>query len=112
MIRGAVLLILAALGACAPAPASSSGTSPLSTAKVLHVDTEHGVVVVDRGEKDGIRAGVTFDLFRPAETGMLPLGKAVFEKYLGQGTTSKLRIVSGEIQEMSVDDIALYLRKE
>jgi hypothetical protein len=77
-------------------------------AKIVFIDAKQGFVVIGKGKKDGLVPGVEFEIVRKTEKGSVTLGKAVFEKFLGQDTMSKLKVLEGDLTQIAVEDEVLY----
>jgi hypothetical protein len=98
----------------APAPANpkAAETGPTSPVqgKILTVVPEHGFMIVNLGEEDGVKEGWSFEVLRPHrdQDGALTnelLGKATFEKYVSSSRSqSKLKIVDGDPEKMKYGD--------
>lgn len=113
---------LAAAGRPAPKdPARPPGESPAPLqsirGKIHFVDPVNGFVAISAGKADKVEVGYKFEIFRetfengsdtPTQT---RLGLGEVEKFLGTGSTSKLKITEGNIKEMQLDDIAVAIRK-
>lgn len=107
-----------------PAPSTTTkpageGPAPLTPikGKVHFVDPVNGFVAISVGKQDKVEVGYKFEIFRetfengsdtPTQT---RLGMGEVDKFLGSGSTSKLKIVEGDIKEMKLDDIAVAIRR-
>jgi hypothetical protein len=105
----------------APVPAKPGveGPAPLTPikGKVHFVDPVNGFVAISCGKADKVQVGYKFEIFRetfengsdtPTQT---RLGVGEVDKFLGTGSTSKLKIIEGDIKEIKLDDIAVAIRK-
>ncbi|HEX7899305.1 MAG TPA: hypothetical protein VF950_16180 [Planctomycetota bacterium] len=108
----------------AKAPAGSpakaaDGPAPLTPikGKVHFVDPVNGFVAISCGKAEKVEVGYKFEIFRETFEGgsdtpiQTRLGVGEVDKFLGTGSTSKLRITEGDIKEMKLDDIAVAIRK-
>ena len=98
-------------------PTSQGPVNPVH-GKVYSLNPEHGFVIVDLGEPDGVKEGWSFEIVRTLReegggTKTELLGKAEFEKYVGTGqnTHSKLKIVEGDIEKMKYGDAVVANRR-
>jgi hypothetical protein len=94
------------------------GPSQPLTAKLELVNVKTGFVVINKGERDGVKAGYRFEIFRETqEPGAvapkrLRLGAAEFEKYMGDDSgMSKLKVIEGNAADMREYDLAVAIRK-
>lgn len=109
MIRFGWLLVAALLAESGLLQAGSFvGKGAESKDKIIYVDAKNAFVAIDKGPRDGIRAGTEFTIVRESQGVSRILGKGVCEKFLGQNTLSKIAVTSGEAREMTVGDVALY----
>jgi hypothetical protein len=85
--------------------------------KIVHVNAELGFVTLGIGKREGVQIGYRFEIFResfengadtPAQT---RLAVAEVEKYIGQDSMSKLKLLEGDVKEIKLDDIAVAIRK-
>ncbi len=103
-----VLTLRQALRASKPAdgepPTPPPQTEELIRAHIVYVDIKGGFVIIDKGERDGVRDGFRFELQRrikrdPQRPDLIDtqrLGTAEFEKYVGTSKAqSKLKILTG-----------------
>lgn len=81
--------------------------APALKAVVVYVDVKQGFFVISRGKKDGIGAEMEFRVVRKTGNDTVTLGKASFEKYLGQDSMAKLTLAEGDIRDIRVDDQVL-----
>src|SRR5688572_15967563 len=109
----------AAKAPASPAKPGAEGPAPLTPikGKVHFVDPVNGFVAISCGKAEKVQVGYKFEIFRetfengsdtPTQT---RLGVGEVDKFLGTGSTSKLRIIEGDIKEMKLDDIAVAIRK-
>lgn len=113
-------------GAAAPKAPSNGGTKPAAEGpaptqpirgKVHFVDPVNGFVAISVGKGDKVEVGYKFEIFRETFEGgadtptQTRLGLGEVEKFLGTGSTSKLKIIEGDVKEMKLDDIAVAIRK-
>ncbi len=74
---------------------------------------EHGYIIIDKGEPDGVKEGWVFEIFKrlPGDK-YESLGTAVFEKYVSstRNTQSKLTVTKGSVEKMSYGDLVVAQR--
>jgi hypothetical protein len=99
-------------------PDRTQGPSAPVTGKIFSVAPEHGFIIVNLGEDDGVKEGWMFEVVRTHkdEKGNFTnelLGKAVFEKYVEtrRATQSKLKIVEGDAEKMKYGDSVVANRR-
>jgi len=120
------LRLLEDAGAAAPkAPANGGAKAPAEgpaptqpiRGKVHFVDPVNGFVAISVGKADKVEVGYKFEIFRETFEGgsdtptQTRLGLGEVEKFLGTGSTSKLKIIEGDVKEMKLDDVAVAIRK-
>jgi hypothetical protein len=114
----------AALEATAPKPGPAGAEKPGPEAgpekpirtKVVYVDAKNGFLTLGAGQKEGVQPGYRFEIYRETpEPGGDPklarLGMGEVEKFMGQGSMSKLLVKEGNTAEMKADDIAVAIRR-
>jgi hypothetical protein len=104
--------LLLALSSCA-APAPSRPLPPPLRARVVYVEPKHDFLVIGKGEPEGLRVGMDFEIVQETSDGPVTLGQATLEKFIGhRGSMSKLAFRDGVISLVKVDDWALYRLRE
>ncbi len=117
-----VLTLRQALRASKPADGEQrpppAQTEELIRAHIVYVDIKGGFVIIDKGERDGVRDGFRFELQRrikrdpqrPELVDTQRLGTAEFEKYIGNSKAqSKLKILTG--LDIRANDEATAVRR-
>jgi hypothetical protein len=75
--------------------------------RVVYVDAKNKFFVISLGKKDGVGPSMEFRVVRRNGKDSVELGKASFEKYLGQDSMAKLILSEGDIREIRVEDEVL-----
>lgn len=70
--------------------------------RVVFVDPVHRFIAIPAGQAEGV-VGLRFEILR----GTRRIASAEFEKYLGGGSTSQLRITAGQPADIRVDDLVV-----
>ncbi len=103
-----VVLMAPLFSSCATADTRESKPAP-KKGKVIYIDLKNEFFVIDRGRGDGVDAELEFDIVRIDEhLRSRSIGTAVFEKYMGQDSMSKLRMQSGTLRDLDLDDVVFY----
>lgn len=86
--------------------------------KVVFVDSKMGFVMIDQGQREGVKPGYRFEINRierenpDAKPRTLKIATAIFEKWMGdQQSMSKLKIQEGKASDIELDDEAVAIRK-
>ncbi len=97
--------------------APSGPLEPLR-AKVDYVDAKQGFVVINKGERHGVKTGFKFEILRETFEGqnaaarLTKIAVAEFQKFLGQEhLMSMLKVVEGNPGDVRVEDEAVAYRR-
>ena len=86
---------------------------PPLRARVVFVDAAHDFLVIGKGEPEGLKPGMQFEIVQETPEGAVSRGWATLEKFMGSGAgMSKLRLEEGVLSLVKVDDWALYRLRE
>jgi hypothetical protein len=84
--------------------------------KLVYVDAKNNFVTLGIGKPEKIEVGYKFEIYRETyenggEGRLTRLGVGEVEKFMGNGSMSKLNIVEGNAADMKADDLAVAIRK-
>jgi len=84
--------------------------------KLVYVDSKNNFVTLGIGKPEKVEVGYKFEIYRETyenggEGRLTRLGVGAVEKFMGNGSMSKLNIVEGNVADMKADDLAVAIRK-